>query len=152
MDIYDDRLDILLDNVERMKLDNVKIAKGDASSATELRRVSEGKLFDKILLDVPCTNTGVLRRRPDARWRFSRKRMKELAILQESMLNSASQLLAPGGKLVYSTCSLELEEGEKLVEKWLEHNEDFVLTEQKTIWPPETDTDGSYSALLTKRS
>jgi 16S rRNA (cytosine967-C5)-methyltransferase len=151
MDIYDDRLDVLLDNVERMQLDNVKIFKGDASLETELRRISDGKKFDKILLDVPCTNTGVLRRRPDARWRFSRHRMKELAILQDSMLTAASQLLVPGGKLVYSTCSLEPEEGERIISAWLQSNEDFELIEQKTVWPPEACTDGSFTALLVKQ-
>lgn len=148
MDLHEDRLQILQDNVDRMRFDNVRIAKGDTSYFADIQRVSNGKKYEKILLDVPCTNTGVLRRRPDARWRFSRKRMKELAIIQESMLNSASQLLAQGGSLVYSSCSLEPEEGEQLIDKWLKKNTNFELKKKISVWPPAGNTDGIFAALL----
>ncbi len=151
MDLHEDRLAILEENAKRMDTDNISIVQGDASSGISIKKANNSEKYHKILLDVPCTNTGVLRRRPDARWRFSEKRLKELAILQDSMLNSASQFLAPGGTLVYSTCSLEPEEGEQLIEKWLKTHSEFELKKQVFTWPPETGSDGTFAASIVRK-
>jgi 16S rRNA (cytosine967-C5)-methyltransferase len=113
-----------------------------------MARVLGEDRFDKILLDVPCTNTGVLRRRPDARWRFSEERLTDLAGLQRRMLDAASAFVVPGGRLAYSTCSLEPEEGGDLIASWLAANEGFQLLEDVSLFPPDTQTDGIYAAAL----
>jgi 16S rRNA (cytosine967-C5)-methyltransferase len=107
-----------------------------------------GEGFDRILLDVPCSTTGVLRRRPDARWRFSPERLNQLTRIQQAMLNNAATLLRPGGRLVYSTCSLEPEEGTELVRAWLRGRPEFRLLEERSLFPPDTQTDGVYAAAL----
>lgn len=152
MDIHADRLAVLEENVKRMRLNSVNIIKGNTSDPEDIRRICPDGGFHRILLDVPCTNTGVLRRRPDARWRFSEKRMKELAITQESLLNSAARFLKPGGTLVYSTCSLEPEEGRELLTVWLAKNSEFQLKDMKTTWPPETGTDGIFAASIIQKT
>ncbi len=83
---------------------------------------------DKILIDVPCTGLGVLRRKPDLRWQdYNAKRFKKLTKLQGEILNTASCYLKIGGKLVYSTCSTEPEENEEIVSKFLEEHPNFEL-------------------------
>src|SRR4029434_6446305 len=84
--------------------------------------------FDKILLDAPCTNTGVMRRRVDVRWRLRPDDFVRMQRLQLAILRGLVPLLKPGGSLVYSTCSLEEEENEKVIEAILEERRDFGLT------------------------
>lgn len=147
-EIHRDRFHILRENIKRMCMKNTSAVRLDASNESEMEKEANGQKYDKILLDAPCSNTGVLRRRPDARWRFSEKRLKELVFLQESLLNSASKFIRPGGMLVYSTCSLEPEEGETLVNSWLTKNTDFSLDKTILTWPPDTQTDGAFAASI----
>jgi 16S rRNA (cytosine967-C5)-methyltransferase len=132
-------------------LENVLVACADASDAAALRRLA-GKHghFDRILLDVPCSNTGVIRRRPDARWRFSLQRMKRTVAAQRALLDAAATVLKPGGALVYSTCSLEREENEDQVASWLATHKAFALEKETKLFPPVSETDGAYAALLRK--
>lgn len=147
MDLREDRLDGLMENLARMRFDGVKVVAGDAASPAA---VLDGMLFDRILADVPCTNTGVLRRRADARWRFTLERLKSLLKTQRSILNGLAPFLKPGGTLVYSTCSLEEEEGGQLVRGWLQGHPDFFLDREIVLLPPDTGTDGLYAARLCK--
>jgi len=150
MDIHADRMATLQENVERLQLANVRIVRGDAArwpaSAEDAQVAGEG--FDCILLDVPCSNTGVIRRRPDARWRFSAERLRRLNAVQLSILDRAAGLLKPGGRLVYSTCSLEPEENMALVGAWLAEHPSFTLEEHSLLFPPETKTDGAFAVRL----
>ena len=109
------------------------------------------QLFDAVLVDVPCTNTGVIRRRPDVRWTFSRKKMQELVDIQFRILQSAAACIRPGGRLVYSTCSIEPEENEEQVRRFLEANSCFVLAQEQQLVPEETH-DGAYAALLHRQT
>jgi len=149
MDLHEDRLAILRQNFERMQVTCAGIVRGDAVDRNSLARLPE-QAFDRILLDGPCTNTGVLRRRPDARWRVTERRLKDMVKMQRAMLDAVSALLKPGGSLVYSTCSLEREEGEGLIGDWLAANPGFELSKQVALFPPETKTDGIYAALLVR--
>lgn len=87
-----------------------------------------GTQFDRILLDAPCSGTGTLARNPEIKWRLQPQDLTRLAELQEKMLQNALGSLAPGGRLVYSTCSLEPEENEQVVEKVLSSRAGFELT------------------------
>ncbi|MCK5850149.1 MAG: 16S rRNA (cytosine(967)-C(5))-methyltransferase RsmB [Kiritimatiellae bacterium] len=142
MDLYEDRLVRLHDNVKRMKLSNVDVIQGNTA------RHIPGGPYDRILLDVPCTNTGVLRKRPDARWRFSLKRLQEITTLQQRILDHAASVLHSDGKMVYSTCSLEPEECAKLIESWLETRTDMTLVESVFSFPTDTKMDGGYAAVM----
>lgn len=145
MDPAADRLKPLRENVARLKWDFINVVERDITKDTTPTR------YDAILLDVPCTNTGVIRRRPDARWRFSPERLRAACDKQAAILESAAARLNPGGRLVYSTCSLELEENEGQIDRWLTRHADYRLVDSKKLFPPESGTDGAYAALLVKK-
>lgn len=151
MDLHEDRLARLRENLQRLRHHVVRVVAGDMTSLSNETTQALGGAFDRILLDVPCTNTGVLRRRPDARWRFSIERLHALASTQRAMLDAAAGLLKPGGRLVYSTCSLEPEENEDLIAEWLSRNPAVQRVEAKQFLPPASGTDGAYAAALHKR-
>jgi 16S rRNA (cytosine967-C5)-methyltransferase len=97
-------------------------------------------------------NTGVLRRRVDARWRFTRERIETLKKTQWQILTAMSKHVKPGGRIVYSTCSLEVEENEGLVSRWARNQKDFRLVKAKRLFPPKSGTDGAYAALLIREN
>ena len=106
-----------------------------------------GEKFDRILLDVPCSNTGVLGKRPEARWRLRPEDVVELASIQVRLLGAACERLDPGGRLVYSTCSIEPEENRGVVDRVLrDHPEIACLQELQHV--PGQPADGGYQALF----
>ena len=109
---------------------------------------SNFKLFHKVLVDAPCSNTGVLRRRPDARWNWSEEKLAALVKLQAEILDACAPRVAPGGLLVYSTCSNEPEENEAQVTAFLARHPDFSLEESRESIPFESGTDGAFAARL----
>ncbi|MFC4995384.1 16S rRNA (cytosine(967)-C(5))-methyltransferase RsmB [Rubritalea tangerina] len=108
--------------------------------------------FDAILLDVPCSNTGVMRKRVDARWRMTPENITEITHIQQAILKHALACLKPGGRLIYSTCSIEAEENTKLIHTFLEDHPELTLAEEQQIHPATHHTDGAYAALLTRQS
>lgn len=104
--------------------------------------------FDKVLVDAPCSNTGVLRRRPDARWNWNEEKLAALVKLQADILDACASRVAPGGALVYSTCSNEPEENEAQVTAFLARHSDFSLAESRESIPFESGTDGAFAARL----
>ncbi len=141
-DPSEDRLKRLRENVARLGWNFIEVLKSGMATDT----------FNAILLDVPCSNTGVIRRRPDARWRFSLKDLKQVCDQQVAILDAAAGRLEPGGRLVYSTCSLEPEEDEQQIATWLARHPDFQLIEQRRLFPPDSGTDGVYAALIRKEA
>ena len=105
--------------------------------------------WDAILLDVPCSNTGVIRRRPDVRAGFSSAKLNGLLQLQEQILANCAPALKTNGRLVYSTCSIEPEENQEQVERFLDTHPDWHCLAQRTIFP-DTTHDGAFCALLTR--
>jgi len=118
-----------------------------------------------LLLDAPCTGTGTLRRRPDARWRLGPHRLRELMRLQEEMLDACAGAVRPGGVLVYATCSLEPEENEEQVERFLDRHPGFAIAAEPAsgavrehlqrdgslfVRPWRFGTDGAYAARLVR--
>jgi 16S rRNA (cytosine967-C5)-methyltransferase len=97
---------------------------------------------DVVLLDVPCTGTGTLSRHPDARWRLRSETVNELATLQAHMIESAASIVASGGLLVYSTCSLEPEENEERVNAFLRARSDFTLEPTGAVERDHLDDEG----------
>ena len=107
--------------------------------------------YPKILVDAPCSNTGVLRRRPDARWNWSVEKLESLVKLQAEILDQIAPLVAPGGTLVYSTCSNEPEENLDQVNAFLARHPDFALDTTRESVPSETGHDGAFAARLIRK-
>jgi 16S rRNA (cytosine967-C5)-methyltransferase len=104
--------------------------------------------FDRILVDAPCSNTGVMRRRVDLRWRIIPEEISRLQKTQLELLRQAATKLKPGGVLVYSTCSLEPEENSELVKQFLAAQPDFKLETERQLLPFADGVDGAYVARL----
>ena len=109
------------------------------------------KQFSKVLVDAPCSNTGVLRRRPDARWNWSVEKLEALVKLQAEILDQIVPLVAPGGTLVYSTCSNEPEENLDQVSTFLLRHSDFTLDTTRESVPFESGHDGAFAARLIRK-
>ncbi len=107
--------------------------------------------FDRILLDVPCSNTGVLRRRVDVRWRITAEDFIRMPIQQFALLRRAVPLLKPGGSLVYSTCSIESEENMEIVNRAISEFPELELVSAEQRLPFKHGTDGAFAALLHKK-
>jgi 16S rRNA (cytosine967-C5)-methyltransferase len=105
------RLLAMREQFKRLHLPDVRLVELNAAG-----RLPFGVLFDRILVDGPCSGTGTLGRHPEIRWRLRVEQLAEFRSLQTGLLKSALERLAPGGRLVYSTCSLEAEENERVVE------------------------------------
>jgi len=141
-----DRLRILTGNLHRLHIPEVKVRLIDWAAPPE-------KLppVDAALIDAPCTNTGVLRRRLDARYRFSQKTLAIAVGRQRTLLHQVSQTIRPGGRLVYSTCSLEPEENEQMVAAFLRAHPQWTATTTRFTRPEIDDCDAHFAALLTRR-
>ena len=136
----------LRDTLARCRLDGfVAVTERDAAKP-ELWR-DERERFDAVLLDAPCSNTGVLGRRPDARWTWTARKMRQLCATQAALLDAAAGCVVPGGRLVYSTCSIENEEDEDQIAAFLARHPDFTL-ETSRLERPAPLHDGAYAALL----
>ncbi len=137
------RLRRLCENTERLAVSNT-IVTLNVSKATDDLPAS----FDAILIDAPCSNSGVMRRRLDVRWRLSVQEIKSITEQQVTILKENANRLKPGGRLVYSTCSLEPEENHQIVAQFLEENPSFQMVEEKQLTPFEHGVDGAYAAKL----
>jgi 16S rRNA (cytosine967-C5)-methyltransferase len=137
------RQKMTFENFERMKINSPVI------TASALKPPFRKESFDLVFVDAPCSNTGVAGKRPDALWNFSRKKLEELAQLQKKILDSAFDLCAPGGRILYSTCSLEKEENSEQTAKFLERKKGMRLMNEKLLLPGEKH-DGGYTALTLK--
>lgn len=112
---------------------------------------NEPEGVDAVLLDVPCSNTGVIRRRPDVKLRLSEEEIHRQARQQTQMLAAAASRVRPGGRLCYSTCSLEREENEFVVSAFLESHADWVRADSVLSTPWECGHDGGGAFLLTRK-
>ena len=110
-----------------------------------------GRQFGKVLVDAPCSNTGVLRRRPDARWNWSVEKLAALVKLQAEILDQTARMVAPGGTLVYSTCSNEPEENDEQVKAIVARHPDFTLDTTRESVPFESGHDGAFAARLIRK-
>jgi len=141
------RLRRLRDNFVRLGITNARTLGCDWSHEKSIRAAALGVYsFDKILLDAPCTNTGVMRRRVDVRWRLRPDDFVRMQRLQLTILQGLVPLLKPGGSLVYSTCSLEEEENEQVIEAFLREKRDFCLTKSEKRLPFRDSIDGAFVA------
>lgn len=123
-DIHEHKEQLIRQQAVRLSLNNIQTVVCDARRLADKYPVGS---FDRILLDAPCTGIGVIRRKPDLKWAKSEAEIKEIAELQRSLLHAVHALLAPGGILVYSTCTTEPEENEEQVRAFLREVPGFSL-------------------------
>ena len=143
-DSNEKRLPRLEENLSRLHI------QADEISVHDWRKPAPERFhgaFDAILLDVPCSNTGVIRRRVDVRWRLQPSDIDDLAAIQTEILNNALPCLKPGGRIVYSTCSIEDAENTDLVKAFAETH-GLKLGKSVRILPTEHGTDGAFAAVL----
>ena len=152
-DASPDRIQHLAENIRRLRLTSVRahlLQTSDASDA-DLQRE-----FDAALVDVPCSNSGVFARRPEARLGFTREKLDSLCELQAVLLRKTASCVRPGGRLVYSTCSIEPDENERIVEAFLHEQPQWrQLLARLTLpeWGPKPSDwrDGGFAALLVRQ-
>ena len=159
-DSSEHRLEKMKDLMDRLGLTNVKIDCADAISPSFVPHTSKGAegdrphssyLFDRILLDVPCSNMGVVARRPESVYRLTQESLKELASLQLRILESAARFLKPGGRLVYATCSPDPMETTQVISKFLKGHPEFAKVGEPVL-PGKKDArfDGFFAQALEK--
>jgi len=146
LDIHDWKLADLKSRARRHRLQNIEIKQIQNSKV--IKRLY-GKA-DALLLDVPCSGIGVVRRNPDTKWKLSKEKLQELSNTQMDIITQYSKMVKPGGRMVYATCSLFPSENEKIVERFLSSNSDWKRDRQKTIYPLLKGFDGFYMASLQK--
>jgi 16S rRNA (cytosine967-C5)-methyltransferase len=140
------RVETLSDNLERLGVKIARTIRHDWAQG-----LNDETAFDRILVDAPCSNTGVMRRRVDVRWRLTPDDFPRMASAQLGIVRAVVPLLKPGGVLVYSTCSLEPEENEEVVERVLKEFSFLRLAEQKSVLPFRDGFDGAYAAKLIRQ-
>jgi 16S rRNA (cytosine967-C5)-methyltransferase len=141
-DVSKARLDLINENCKRLGLTCVETVLPSNLAPRP------SPLFDRILLDAPCSNTGVMRRRVDLRWRLRSEEIQRLKTAQLDLLRQAAILLKPGGALVFSTCSLEPEENQEVIADFLAEIPRFQLSRERELLPFRDATDGAYVATL----
>lgn len=144
-DSNEKRMPRLHDNLKRLHCGDAETGVHDWSTPAPAKWHG---YFDAILLDVPCSNTGVFRRRVDVRWRLRATDITELTKLQRRIIENALPCLKPGGRLVYSTCSIEPEENEDLILQLLADFPALALEKSRQVLPHLDRSDGAYAALL----
>jgi 16S rRNA (cytosine967-C5)-methyltransferase len=168
------RLDALKPRLARSGLSNVHPAAIAHERDDRIKRLS-GKI-DRVLVDAPCSGLGTLRRNPDLKWRQTLALVEQMTVLQTTILQSAARLLKPGGRLVYATCSVMVQENEAIAQAFSAANPDFemvdagdILTGLKIegadklcsggenglrylrLWPHRHQTDGFFAAVWQKK-
>jgi 16S rRNA (cytosine967-C5)-methyltransferase len=142
-DAHPGRLELVRENARRLGAVGVEIQPDPELGGSEVR-------FDRVLVDAPCSNTGVLRRRIELRWRLQPQEITRLAAEQLRLLDRAAGRVRPGGVLVYSTCSLEPEENEQVVETFLRTHPRWTEAARRGLHPVRAQVDGAFAARFVR--
>lgn len=134
-----------IENINKLGCSNIQFLIKDAS---EDLNINEN--FDRVLIDAPCSGLGVIRRKPEIKYKRTIDDIRRLSDLQQKILNNASKYLKVGGKLVYSTCTLSKYENEDNIEKFLEKNKDFILLSMTVMTPTKNKSDFFFIAEMQK--
>lgn len=143
-DLYPHRVALIDEGAKRLGIGIIKTKACDATVFDDSLGV-----FDAVLCDVPCSGFGVIRRKPDIKYKQIED-FCELEAIQKSILSNAVKYLKKGGRILYSTCTLRKKENEDVVHSFLEENKEFSLVTEKTLMPHIDKTDGFYYALMEK--
>lgn len=143
-DLYEHRAGLISKGAQRLGIKNLTARSADA---TELD--SSLGLFDRIICDVPCSGIGVIRRKPDIKYK-TQTDFGELVLVQRRILFNADNYLKSGGKLLYSTCTLNKKENRENVDAFLKEHPNYSLEQEETFYPNQDNTDGFYAVVLIK--
>jgi 16S rRNA (cytosine967-C5)-methyltransferase len=146
-DLYESRVQRLRENIRRLGVRNTRTLVHDCMTAEPPAGLTD---FDRILVDAPCSNTGVIRRRVDVRWRLTDEDFLRMPAQQLALLRRAAAMLRPGGTLVYSTCSLEPEENDRVVERAVAEIPGLRFLESRRTLPFADRMDGAFAAKFTR--
>jgi 16S rRNA (cytosine967-C5)-methyltransferase len=159
-DLHEHRLRVVREACERLGVGSVTAVALNAEAGLPF----EDGAFDRVLVDAPCTGTGTLRHNPEIRWRLAPENINELASVQSRILAEASRVVRRGGRLVYSTCTVEREENEGVVEAFLRAHTEFKQVEATPAparlllasgatrtWPHRDDVDGFFVAAFERQ-
>jgi 16S rRNA (cytosine967-C5)-methyltransferase len=159
--LMENRGRILAMDTEGWKLQNAKLrARRNGITIMEPKEIESSKTIkrlketaDRLLLDVPCSGIGVLRRNPDTKWKLSPESIEKVNLIQQDILHNYPSMLKPGGILVYATCSILPSENQDQVEKFLacENGKEFELIEDQKVLAQESGFDGFYIAKMRKK-
>jgi len=158
LDKFESRVKLMQANLDRLGISIVKFVTADALEY-------EDELFDRVLLDAPCSGLGTLSKKPDIKWKRDLLDIKKLTPLQSDLLQKASEMVKPGGAVVYSTCTIEPEENYEIITKFLLENPNFALDDASNFvdkrivdengciqsLPHRDKMDGAFSARLIRK-
>ncbi len=145
-DLTDAKVELLRDNIRRCQVENMEAQVWDA-------RVLDESLLEQadiVMADLPCSGLGVLRRKKDIRYKMTPEKMRELVKLQRDILAAACRYVKPGGKLVYSTCTVHYDENEGNAQWFIEGHPEFQLADSRQILPGRNSGDGFYIAVFSR--
>lgn len=137
-DVSEKRLSQITQRLRRAGVDNVQTHTLTSEQDAFIKR--HKATADRVLVDAPCSGSGTWRRNPDLKWRFTPTDLEEVIALQRSILQSASRLVKPGGRLIYVTCSILQNENERQIADFLANNDNFVVVCAKKIWDKSSTT------------
>ncbi|WP_416151829.1 16S rRNA (cytosine(967)-C(5))-methyltransferase RsmB [Salipaludibacillus sp. HK11] len=166
VDIHGHKVKLIMDQQERLKL---SIIEGDVSDARKLSEKYSAETFDRILVDAPCSGLGVIQRKPDLKWSKRESDIQRLSVIQKEIIQSIWPLLKKGGRLVYSTCTIDSVENEGVITTFVENHDDASFDEgfkerlpkvmrespnnaigRIQLFPGEFDTDGFFISSVMK--
>ena len=145
-DIYEKRVGLILSGAKRLKIDNLYATVNDATKYND-----KLGLFDRVLCDVPCSGLGVIRRKPEIKYKDF-KEFEALRDIQLKILETSIQYLKPDGLLMYSTCTLRNAENRKIVDEFINSHSDFIIQAEKTLMPHIDGSDGFYFCVLKRKN
>lgn len=145
-DIHAKKLNLVRDNAERLGIDIITTMPADAS----VYNFSFDSSFDLVIADVPCSGFGVIRKKPEIRYKDEYE-ISGLPAVQMKIINNLGRYVRTGGTLLYSTCTIFPEENEDVVSAFLEDNRDYYLKASRTFYPDTDGTDGFYAAVLKRK-
>ena len=137
IDLNKSRLNLIRQNLNRLGLKSVQLIQSDGTQFSCQK-------VDKVIVDAPCSGLGVLSKRVDLRWKRTPEQINELTDLQLRLLKNAANMVKPAGVIVYCTCTIEPEENEYIVEKFLQENKNFHLDPASKYVPGEVTNSNGY--------
>ncbi len=148
-DIHPHKVNLILENAKRLGITNIHAETQDATVENPMYR----EKFDKVLVDAPCSGLGVIRKKPDIKWKRKEEDISVLCKTQAKILDVAKGYVKAGGELVYSTCTLSKQENEDMADAFLEKHTEFEkVGEYRTLFPHKDNTDGFFMAKFRRKT
>ena len=147
-DIYEHKIKLMNKNFKRLGVENVKTQLIDAR---KIKDYAKAEAFHYILADVPCSGLGVISHKVDLKYKVDINKINDIVVLQKEILDNTKSLLKKGGYYVYSTCTINKDENERQIARFLEENDDFEKVYERQILPFENHNDGFYICKLKKK-